>query len=388
MTTTVSVSQATVREAVERVRPAIETHAEHAERERNLPAPVVDAMRDAGLFDLLLPKEYGGAEVDLPVYLEAVEALSRIDSAAGWVYMILAGSAFEVAFLPPSAVSTIHPHGALTGSAIMPRGRAVPVEGGYRLSGRWPLASGCKHASWLAGNSLIFDGDHPVMSPEGMPQFTLMYVPAEQCTIIDTWDSTGMRGTGSHDFAVEDVFVPEDRTFEVFGAKSYVSGPLYRMRVEMLAITSIVTVSLGIARSAIDTLVAIAKEKTPTLSQTVLAARPTLHAEVAHAEARLQSARAYLFEVAHEMMDAVTTGDEVTPDVEARRRLACANLAESCEEVVDRMYRLSGSTSVYSGRGLDRHLRDIHTVNQHLAASPVWWEKTGQYYFGYGLGMP
>jgi alkylation response protein AidB-like acyl-CoA dehydrogenase len=221
-----------------------------------------------------------------------------------------------------------------------------------------------------------------------MPAFTLMYVPAEQCQIIDTWDSTGMRGTGSHDFAVEDVFVPEDRTFEIFTAQSQVSGPLYRMRLEMLAITSIVTVSLGIARSAIDTLVALAKEKTPTLSQIGLAARPTLHVEVARAEARYQSARAYLFEVADEIMEAVTTGDGVPEDLEARRRLACANLAEACQEVVDRMYRLGGSTSVYRGNRLDRCLRDMHTVNQHLAASPVWWEKTGQYYFGYGLGMP
>jgi alkylation response protein AidB-like acyl-CoA dehydrogenase len=159
------------------------------------------------------------------------------------------------------------------------------------------------------------------------------------------------------------------------------------MRIEMHFFTALATVGLGIARAAIDAFVELAKAKTPTLSQSGLATRPTVHAELARAEATYQSARAYLHEVAHEIDAAVQTGP-VPEELEARRRLACVNAGEASVRVVDAMYRLGGTTSINAGQTLDRCLRDVHTVNQHLAVSPVWWEKTGQYYFGLGLGMP
>jgi alkylation response protein AidB-like acyl-CoA dehydrogenase len=226
------------------------------------------------------------------------------------------------------------------------------------------------------------------MGHGGVPDFQLMFFPMEDCKILDTWYSTGMRGTGSADFVVEDAFVPKQRTFPLFTAQSRLPGSLYKMRIEMHFLTALACVGLGIARAAIDSFVELAKGKTPTLSQTGLAVRPTVHAEVARAEALCQSARAYMHEVAREMTEAVSTGDAVPEELESRRRLACVHAAESCEEAVDLMYRLGGMTSIYTGHRLDRCLRDIHTVNQHLAVSPVWWEKTGQYYFGLGLGMP
>jgi indole-3-acetate monooxygenase len=377
-----------IRQAVERIQPVIEQHRDQAETGRTLPTSVIAAMRREGLFDLWLPKEYGGAEIDLLTYLQTIEELSRIDSAAGWVFTIIATSAAQAAFLPEAGAREVYGGRPLTAGSVVPRGRAIPMVGGYRVTGRWPLASGCEHASWLAGNCLIFDDDAPRVGPHGVPDFTLVYVPVADCTIIDTWYSTGMRGTGSHDYAVQDVFVPEHRTFPLFMAQPHVSGSLYKMRLEMLFLTAIATVGLGIARAAIDAFVDLATEKTPTLSQTGLAARPTIHAEVARAEALYQSARAYLHEVAREMMTAVSTSNAVPEPLEVRRRLACTHAAEACEEVVDRMYRLGGTTSIYTGHQLDRCLRDIHTVNQHLAVSPVWWEKTGQYYFRQGLGMP
>jgi alkylation response protein AidB-like acyl-CoA dehydrogenase len=304
------------------------------------------------------------------------------------VFTIIATSASQAAFLPESAAREVYGSGVLGAGSVIPRGRAVPVEGGYRLSGQWPLASGCQHAAWLGGNSLVFDGDQPRMDAHGMPDFKLMHVPAAECTILDTWYSTGLRGTGSHDFVVDDVFVPEDRTFSLFTAPPQVSGSLYKMRLEMSFLTAIATASLGIARAAIDAFVELAKEKTPTLSQTGLATRPTIHAEIARTEALLQSARAYLFEVAAEITDAIENGDGVPEDVEIRRRLASNYAAEACTEVVERMYHLAGSSPVYAGHPLDRCFRDIHAVGQHLAVSPVWWEKTGQAYFGLGLGMP
>lgn len=374
--------------AIDRVRPVIEHHRDEAERERRLSGAVVAAMQAEGLFSLWLPKEYGGAELDLPSYLKVVEELSRIDAAAGWTLANTGTSGVQAAFLPEAGAREVFGAGALTAGSITPRGHAVPVEGGYRVSGRWPLASGCQQASWLGGNCLVFDGDAPRMGPGGMPDFKLMFFAAADCSILDTWYSTGMRGTGSADFAVQDAFVPEHRTFSLFTVQPRLPGPLYKMRIEMHFFTALACVGLGIARAAIDEFVGLARAKTPTLSQSALGSRPTVHAEVARAEALYQSARAYMHEVAREAWDAVTTGEGVPEAVEARRRLACVNVGEACVKAVDMMYRLGGVSSIYTGQALDRCLRDIHTVNQHIAVSPVWWEKTGQYYFGLGLGMP
>jgi alkylation response protein AidB-like acyl-CoA dehydrogenase len=234
----------------------------------------------------------------------------------------------------------------------------------------------------------VFDGEAPRMGPDGAPDFKNMFFKPEDCQILDTWHSLGLRGTGSTDITVNDVFVPEERVFSVFTAPPVVSGALYRIDILGLYSMALTMVLVGIARAAIDSFVELAKAKTPTLSQTGLANRPTIHAEVARAEALLQSARAYLYEVAGELMETVTAGATVGEELEARRRLACVNASASSVKAVDSMFSLAGATPVYSGHRLEQCLRDVHSASQHLVVSPVWWEKTGQWYFGHGLGMP
>ena len=385
------VSKENVRQSVERIAPVLEKYRDEGERERSLPAAVVAAMRGAGLLRLWVPKEYGGDEVDLPVFMRAAESMARIDSAAGWVLSVGAAGPLLTAFVPPENAMEIYANGpdTLLAGASAPQGaRAVPVQGGYKVTGRWPLASGSQHGEWLGIVTMLFDGDGPVMDEHGAPDFKSMFLPREDCQIEDTWYSLGMRGTGSTHFSVKDVFVPEGRVFSVFTAQPQVSGPLYRLGVLPMFAMTVTSVLPGIARAAIDEFVALAKAKTPTFSQTGLATRPTIHAEVAQVEALVQSARAFLYEVADEMMASVKAGQPVSEDLEARRRLACTNVGASCTQAVDRLFALAGSTTVYSGHRLERLLRDIHTAGQHLFVSPVWWEKTGQYYFGQGLGMP
>jgi alkylation response protein AidB-like acyl-CoA dehydrogenase len=264
----------------------------------------------------------------------------------------------------------------------------VPVDGGYTLSGRWPLASGCHHGDWLAAVSLVFDGDAPRMGPNGAPDLHVMFFRTEECQILDTWYSMGLRGTGSVDFTVSEIFVPERRSFVLFTAPARVSGRLYSAGILPLFSTALTAVLLGTARAAIDAFVELAKTKTPTMSRTGLATRPTIHAEVARAEALLGSARAYLYGGADDLMASVGAGKGMPEELEASRRLACVNAGASCTKAVDMMFALAGATPVYSGHRLERCLRDVHTASQHLALSPVWWEKTGQFYFGQGLGMP
>src|SRR5215213_9287723 len=214
---TVDTRQGSAIEAVQRLRPIIEHYRDEAERERRMPAAVVSAMKDEGLFKLWLPREFGGQELDMPSYLEAIQEMARIDGSAGWMLANTGTGAVHAAFLPEAGAREVYGDDELTAGAITPRGRAIPVPGGYRVSGRWPLVSGCHHASWLGGNCLVFDGEAPRMSPHGEPAFTLVFFKAEEVQILDTWYSTGMRGTGSADFAVEDVFVPERRTHLLFG---------------------------------------------------------------------------------------------------------------------------------------------------------------------------
>jgi len=390
MTLAVGMTEQDLLEAIERVRPVIEHHRDEGERDRVIAAEIVEAMKSEGFFQLWLPKEYGGSEIDLLTYLKVIEELSRLDSATGWMQGILGTSGALTAHFVEEGARETTAGGALNAGSVIPGGRAVPVEGGYRATGRWPLMSGAHHATWIAGNCLIFDegAPGPRMTEHGAPDFTMMVFKNTDGTIVDTWHSTGLRGSGSVDFIVEDVFVPSHRAAGIFTSHSHVAGDLYKLGPDQLFFTGLAVVGLGIARAAIDSFMELALVKTPTLSLSPLATRPTIHAEVAKAEARYQSACAYIHEVAREIMAALEVNDKLPPEIEARRRLACVNAGEAAEQVVDSMYRLAGSSAIYNGHRLDQCLRDVHTVNQHLAVSPVWWERTGQFYFGQGLGMP
>jgi alkylation response protein AidB-like acyl-CoA dehydrogenase len=376
--------------AIDRLRPVIERYRDESERQRHLSEQVFAAMQTEGLMNLWVPREYGGMEVSIPTFMRAVEEVAYIDGATGWVMCITSAGNLMTAYVEPSAARELYANGlnqAMPGSVIPTQARFTEVDGGYRISGRWPLGSGSQFGEGVGACGFVFDGDQMRMGPHG-PELLNAFVARKDVELLDTWHSVGLRGTGSTDFVVKDAFVPANHVFPVFTAQPKVSGALYGAGVLGLFSMAVVAVFPGIARAAIDSFVELAKAKTPTLSQTGLAVRPTVHAEVARAKARLQSSRAYLYQVGNEMMASLEAGQGITEEIEAERRLACVNVAEACREAVDSMYNLAGSTVIYSGHRLERCLRDIHTASQHLLASPVWWEKTGQHYFGLGLGMP
>ena len=171
MATTTRMGEQDLQATVERIRPVIEQYRDEAEQERRLPEGVVTAMQKEGLFKLLLPKELGGAETDLLTYYSTIEKVSSIDSSAGWTFANVATSAVQAALLPEAGAQEVFGVGAVTAGSVIPGGRATPVEGGYRVSGRWPLASGCHHAAWLGGNSFVFEGEALRMGPGGAPDF-------------------------------------------------------------------------------------------------------------------------------------------------------------------------------------------------------------------------
>lgn len=367
--------------------PQIEACREQSERDRSMPASLARALAEAGLFRIWAPRALGGFEADVEANMRVVEEVSKADGAAGWNVMIAGTGSMFAAYLPPDAGREIYGSdpNVITAGALAPKGRAVAEGGGYRLSGRWPLASGCRHASWLAGGSFIFEGEAPRLDPNGIPDLTLFFLPKDKCEIIDTWHSAGLRGTGSNDFSVAEALVPAERTFSMLNGKPYYDGPLYRAPILVVFSPMVASVSLGIARAAIDAFVELAGGKMPTFSTALLRDKPTVQAQVAQAETLLRAARAFLFETAAAVWERMCAAEPIDDELEATMRLACVHTAASCAQAVDIVYTLGGATSVYATSRLERCFRDAHVVTQHLAVSPSWNERAGKYFLGLGL---
>jgi alkylation response protein AidB-like acyl-CoA dehydrogenase len=313
-----------------------------------------------------------------------IEEVAKADGAAGWNVMIAGTGGMFAAYLPPASAQEIYASDAnvVTAGALAPKGRAIQDSSGYKISGRWPLASGCLHAHWLAGGSFIFDGEAPRVNELGIPDLHLVFFPKDECEIIDTWRSSGLRGTGSHDFAVQDKAVPAGRTFSLMTAKPYHDGPLYRSPILTVFGYPVASVSLGIARAALDAFAELAGGKMPTFTFSLLRDRPSVQMQMGHAEALVRSARAFLFEQAASAWETMCAGGPLSEEQEALGALARVQTAQACAEAVDIVYTLAGATSVYETSRLERCFRDVHVVTQHIATGFSWYERSGQYLLG------
>jgi alkylation response protein AidB-like acyl-CoA dehydrogenase len=390
MTSTLEPASREMLDVVESIRPVIERNIERSEADLRLPPEVIDAILNAGLFRTWVPKDLGGLEADFKSGMRMIEAITRIYGSAGWVFANMTAATGQTAFMSPEtrAEMLTDPRGFVNAGSVASLGRAVPDGDGFRLSGQWRLASGCHHAKWFGGAALIFDGEAPRMGPGGMPDLKLMFIRPEESEILDTWNPLGMKGTGSTDFRLDNVYIPGHRMFSVLTAPPQSGGPMYQAGVLVMFSLALAAVFPGIAQAGIDAFIALAGGKTPTMSQTTLGSRPTVHAELARAVTLVQSARAYLYELADELMESLQSGAGVTEELEIKRRLACVNVAESCIRAVNMVFTLAGTTPIQAGHPLERCMRDIRTAGQHFLVSPAWLEKTGQAYFGHGLAMP
>ena len=364
--------------------PRIRAAAAETERQRRLSPELVHALAAAGVFRMCVPRALGGGEVDPAAMIETIETIAVADGAAGWSAMIGATSGVASAYLAEEAAREIYGSDpeVVSGGAFAPLGKATVVDGGYRVSGRWPFASGCEHCAWLMGGSVVLDGGQPRLLPSGMPDNRLMLLPAAAVRIIDTWDVAGLRGTGSHDIAVDDCFVPAARSLSLVSDRPRARGPLYAFPVFGLLALGIAAVALGIARRALDELVALAGAKTPTGSRRLLAERPVIQAEVARAEATLGAARAFLAETVGGAWERAQTAGAIEIRERARLRLAAthATLASAC--AVDLVYGAGGGTAVYAASPLQRCFRDIHVATQHVMVAPATLELAGRILLG------
>ena len=337
---------------------------------RRLPAPAVDALVRAGVFKLLVPKVYGGSQAHPATMIAVIEAIARADGSAGWCTMVGATSGLMSVHLDEAIAREVYgPDDATTCGVFAPMGRAVATDDGYRVSGRWPFASGCEHSAWRMGGTMVMGANGPELLPNGAPDVRSVLFRAEETKVIDTWDTSGLRGTGSHDLEVTDVVVPRARTFSLLTGKPKHAG--YTLPFFGVLASGVAAVGLGIARAAVDTFVTMAKTKTPPGSKRTLAHRELVQMDVARAEARLRSARAFLFEAMEEAMAATANGTDAPPALvaRARLRLAASHAAEESAAVTALVYQAGGGSAIYAKSPLQRQFRDAHVVTHHLMVS-------------------
>lgn len=375
-----------VRKAALALAPEITDSADEIERERRLLPRIVEKMKRAGIFGMAMPLSWGGPELDFPEQLRVIEVLSRFDGSVGWCALTGSIAGFASSWIEESAAKSLFRdvNTPCAGSLLF-AGKAERVEGGYRVSGRWPFNSGCQHAGvfLLTCHVAGSHGNHSIR-PEGTPEIRLCYLRSSQVQIIDTWESTGLRGSGSHDVEANGSFVPEVYTANFPILRSYRPGPLYMHPGPAAYILP--AVALGIARHAIDAFIAIANCRE--ISTTALVGRKTLlrestHAQgaVAQAEGLVRSARSFVYEAANEVWAALKRG-ELSAELRAMFVVAMTNAHRSCVRAVDLLYKANGGSSVYARYSLDRCFRDIHTVDQHHFVSAAFDEKAGRVLLG------
>ncbi len=360
--------------AIPEIAPVIREHASEAEQKRRLSPPVMDALRRAGLFRMLLPRSLGGLEVDPVTFARATEAVSRHDPAAGWVLQAANIGDWFGARLPDDGAEEMFGEDpdALTAAAFQPPVEGVAVDGGYRVTGRRPLASTIHDSRWLI--VIAIAGDAAVAT----------IVPAAEVEVVDTWDSLGMRGTDSNDVVLDDLFVPTRRSFPLipsYTPGSHYGGPLYRMSAVSALACVLAPIALAIARGAIEELRALAPTKVSMGTTRALRDRSIAHSRLGRAEGLVRSAGAYFYATLEESWERAQTG---APDLGERAGdlLAGVHAVASCVEAVDLVYGLAGSSAIYERSPIERCFRDIQTIRHHGFTCENRLEAVGQVLLG------
>jgi alkylation response protein AidB-like acyl-CoA dehydrogenase len=375
------------RSPLERARelaPKIRAAADQIEAERELPRSLFEAIADAGLFHLALPRSLGCPEIDLPSYIEVIEELGKADASTGWVVNQCSIYATYAARMPRHVARTlwIDTPRSVVANTPAPTATAIVVPGGFRVTGRQGFSTGCRHASWLAGHCQVIENGQVRLDETGAPEARYVYVPVGEAERLDTWKVRGMRGTGTHHFAVKDVFVPAERSVLSATAPLLEDGPLYRIPRTLEFASGDAAVALGLARSCLEAFGELAGAKTPRAMAALLRDQPAVQFEVGRAEAQLRSGRAFLTETVREVWRAVTTEGALTLDQRATLRIATTHAIRLAVQIVDTAYNAAGATAIYEDHPLQRHFQDVHVISQHLQSRMSHYELVGRHWLG------
>ncbi|WP_437681223.1 acyl-CoA dehydrogenase family protein [Sorangium sp. So ce131] len=380
---------AKVLQAVRDLAPAIAARSAEIDRARRLPPDLFGELKAAGCFRMFLPRSHGGYEVDMRTGMEVLETLARADGATGWAVMIGSESPHLFALLSRERFDAIYAAGpdVIIGGAFNAQGEAHETEGGYRVTGRWSFASGCEHASFQFGNCVLMDGGRPrIDAATGAPETRGMLFPASEVRIIDTWSVLGLRGTGSHDIAVEGAFCPAENSFDIFKGRPAVSIPGFVAPV-LHFVLHMGAVAVGIAQGALDEMVTLARSgKKRLYARADLAESPVFKVHLGRAEMTVRAARALLRETGDELWDACVNDPAAAAALAPRISGALAWATEAAIRTVDACYQAAGGGAARDASPMQRRFRDIHTFSQHAAAAEGWFGQAGASLLGHATG--
>jgi alkylation response protein AidB-like acyl-CoA dehydrogenase len=377
-----------MKEILENVRalePKIRASAEAIEAERRLPPELARNLMEAQVFRMGTPHAYGGPELDPMSQVRVVEELARIEGSVGWLSMISSAGSFLAAFLdPPVAQRFFGDVNHVLAGNLRPPQRADLVDGGYRVSGRFRFGSGCQHASIVACGCVVYERGEPRLNRAGEPHMRVMLVPISKVTIIDVWDTTGMRGTGSNDYIVDNVFVPFEESPSMAEPPRY-QAPLYAF--PQMFLVSHAGVPLGIARSALDFVIDLSGRKEMTVGKLI---RDDTQAQetIGWAEAHLGAARAFVYSTLEGLWATLCQGDRPTARQHANYRLMITYSHQAAKQLISKLYDLAATSAIFRTNRLERDMRDIMTACQHRVVHLKMYRPAGRMLLGLGPEEP
>ncbi|MEO7262430.1 MAG: acyl-CoA dehydrogenase family protein [Jatrophihabitantaceae bacterium] len=376
--------------------PVLVAVAELAERLRNrgaeiesaarLPADVVAGLRQAGVFQLWMPRELGGLEAEPATVLQIIQTLSAADGSTGWCAATGLASNSVGGFVPEAGARQLYPTGLeMAGGALMPGGRAVPQpDGSYLVEGQWSFGSGVQHCDWVVGGAVVVGGSMGAggSATGGPPAIRAMVMPAAEVEFLDNWEVAGLQGTASVDYRAIGIRVPAEHSLALDRIAPWPAGPMWRIPLMSLIFPLLAAVPLGLARRAVSELAELALTKTPFRTGRLLADREVLQAVVARATALIESGHHYLLVSMQALWQAGAAGAAPTVRQRAQARLAGVHATEAAAEAVLLCYRAAGSTALYRNSPLQRLLRDVNAATQHYGISATGYEMAGRALLG------
>ncbi len=375
----------TLLNAVRNFAPNISARSVEIEAGRRLPPDLLAELVSLGLFRMLTPKSHGGMEIDFPTTMEIMETIADADGATGWTVMIGCETPQLLALLPRQRFDQIYAEGpdVIVGGGFAPRGTAEMRGDEYLVNGRWAFASGCQHSQWLIGNCMVTENGkpRPGLFP-GTNQVRAMLFRPEAVKILDTWKVSGMRGTGSHDIAVENLRVPASDSLDIFMGQSSIPGPLYAAHLAYFAL-HIAAVGIGIAKRALREIVTLAAtSKTRLYSSASMADTPLFQYRIGSADLTLRAARTLLMNETNKIWSNAVAGNPLLPNDQIGAIGTVAWVAHTAASIVDTCYTAGGGSAPYDTSPLQRCLRDVHTLTQHAAAGENWITRAGAVLLG------
>lgn len=361
-------------ETARTLRDMVRAEAAESERLRTLSPPLVDAMWSSGLMTALNPVQAGGLEPTLLEMIETWIEMAWQDGSFGWTGIANLPSSFAAAtYLPDQGfaeVFTANGNQVTMGGQFAPNGQGVVTEGGYRLSGAWNFGSGTGHSQYVAAGFLPMDGGEMRWISDGVPELMVALLPRHEVTFTDGWFVQGLKGTGSFDYTVADVFVPEHRTFRLF-SREPLRGTSPAGRMGMMAVTAAghAAWALGVAKSMLDDVQELAATKFRMSDMAALAGRPTFQKGLAHHVAAWRAARLLVLDAFGSAEDAVARGDDLTPTMRADMRVAAVYATDVARESAQWAHLAAGTSSIREGSRLERAFRDLYTGTQHAFIS-------------------